>query len=109
MEYHTVDDSLKKEISRRGGLEVHSVIFALYLVIEIHIKTKKRNFVTTNIHDMEHLCDSIKDPVAYSLLGYALLKMKEPDRAAGAFKCAIDLNPKYKLARENLSMCKKKK
>ena len=109
MECHTVDDQLKKEITVNGGLEIPSIIFAQYLMLDCYSKTKKSKNITSTLHDMGHVCDALKDPISYRLLGYSLLKQKELDRASGAFKCAVDLDPKNKLAREQLSKCKKSK
>lgn len=109
MESMTMDEKIQKEISMTGSLELLSIIYAYYLLIECFIQTKKEGNLTTTVQDMEQTCDRVKDPRAYSLLGYSLLKTKEKEKALGAFKCALDLDPKYKLAKENIAKNKKKK
>ncbi|XP_061180401.1 uncharacterized protein LOC133188944 [Saccostrea echinata] len=109
MESMTMDENLKKEISATGSIELLSIIYAYYLLIECFIRIKKEGDIITTVQDMEQMCNRVKDPRAYALLGYTLQKTKDKDKALGAFKCALDLDPKYKLAKENIAKHKKKK
>ena len=109
MESMTMDEHIQKEISVTGSLELLSVVYAYYLLVHCYIQTKKGADQSTAVQEMERICDRVKDPKAYSLLGYSFLKTKEKDKALGAFKSALDLDPKYKLAKENMAKHKKKK
>lgn len=101
--------NIQREINATGSLELLSVIYAYYLMIQCYVQTKQEADLITTVQDMESMCDRVKDPKAYSLLGYSLLRTKDKQKALGAFKCALDLDPKYKLAKEHVAKHKKKK
>lgn len=103
MEIYVVDDFVKKEIEVRGYVEVLSIVYAYYLLIDCFVELKKQKGMSALAGDFEQLCERVNDSMAFSLFGYAMKKAGDNSRAGKAFKKAVDLEPTNKLAKVHIS------
>lgn len=103
MEVYVVDDFVRKEIEVRGYVEVLSIVYAYYLLIDSFVQLKKQTGMSGLVNDFEQLCERLKDSMAFSLFGYAMKKAGDNSRAGKAFKKAVDLEPSNKLAKVQIS------
>ncbi|XP_033761808.1 uncharacterized protein LOC117343533 [Pecten maximus] len=103
MEIYVVDDFVRKEIEVRGYVEVLSIVYAYYLLVDSFVQLKKQKGMSGLVNDFEQLCERLKDSMAFSLFGYAMKKAGDNSRAGKAFKKAVDLEPSNKLAKVQIS------
>ncbi|KAJ8313713.1 hypothetical protein KUTeg_008274 [Tegillarca granosa] len=109
MESFTVDDYIKTEIEANGSVEILSISFAYYMLVDCYRNMGKQPEVASSLDDFRSFADKIKDATTFSLLGYTLMKIGDKEKAEEAFKKAFDLNPKNKLAKANVDKFKKSK
>ncbi|OWF39982.1 Protein MB21D2 [Mizuhopecten yessoensis] len=103
MEIYVVDDFVRKEIEVRGYVEVLSIVYAYYLLVDCFVQLKKQKGMSGLVNDFEQLCERLKDSMAFSLFGYAMKKAGDNSRAGKAFRKAVDLEPSNKLAKVQIS------
>ena len=88
MESYTVDKYLQKEITMYGGIELLSVAFAYYLLVDCYTAIKKTSEVENALEGFENLCDKCQDPKSFNLLGYTYLKLGDKEKSTNAFSRA---------------------
>ncbi|XP_071158372.1 uncharacterized protein [Mytilus edulis] len=101
MESHTVDSYLQNEINTNGGIEVLSVVFAYYLLVDCYNVMKKTTDVENALEGFEKVCEQCGDLKAYNLLGYTYLKLGEKDKATKTFTRA-QKEPSNKIVKQYL-------
>ncbi|XP_060065440.1 uncharacterized protein LOC132545767 [Ylistrum balloti] len=103
MEIYVVDDFVRKEIEVRGYVEVLSIVYAYYLLIDSFVQLKKQKGMAGLVSEFEQLCERLNDSMTFSMFGYAMKKAGDNSRAGKAFKKAVDLEPSNKLAKVQIS------
>ena len=94
MEGFVLDDFLKREIEARKFIEVYSCVYAYYLLQDIYDRKKQVEDSREILDQLSALGDQMKDPMTYSLLGYAAKKHGDQTLAVSAFQKALSLEPK---------------
>lgn len=107
MESFTLDSYLQKEIATYGGIELLSVVFAYYLLVDCYSTAKKYSDVQNAIEGFEKLCEKCQDPKAFNLLGYTYLKLGDNDKATKILNRA-QKEPSNKIVKQYLPKSGKK-
>ena len=120
---HTEDpiliEDLKKELTDREDIRIPSSIIALYLkttaqanmgyihdgrqtihVLECEVKSCKYN-----VYYIEGYGEERMKALAFSLLGYAHIKLRQYNQALAVFKHALAILPTYNAAKDNITHC----
>ncbi|KAK2188389.1 hypothetical protein NP493_133g01012 [Ridgeia piscesae] len=101
----TLDENIRAEVISEGKFEVLSAIYAYYLLVTCYLATRNKAAAEKRTEHMFAMCFIMPSARGYSLLGYAFLMLGNFTEAACAFEHAIRLNPDYKYAQKNLTVC----
>ena len=104
----TLDENIRAEVIIEGRFEVLSAIYAYYLLVTCYLATQNKAAAEKRAEHMSAVCFIIPSARGYSLLGYAFLMLENYTEAVYAFEQAIRLNPGYKSALKNLTVCHEK-